>query len=301
MNKVTVRVPATSANLGPGFDCVGLALDLFNEVTMIEIESGLKIDMTGEGADGRLITDDRNLVVKSADILFNLIGKHPQGLHIIQHNGVPIGSGMGSSSSALVAGMMAANELMNGGLSKADILQLAAIEEGHPDNVAPAVMGGLTVALIEDGKVVLHQPPIAEFTVIIVLPEMELLTKESRAALPEKVSMQDAVYNIARVGLLIRGLETADYDLLTHTMKDKLHQPYRIPLIKGMSDAFAAVKTAGAASVVISGAGPSLLAFAPNNHQAIAQAGIDAYATMGISARSFILDINHSGAVVVGS
>lgn len=300
MNTVTVRVPATSANLGPGFDCVGLALNLFNEVTMSEIPSGLEIVATGEGAD-KLPLNKHNLVAQAADMLFAHIGKQPTGLRIEQKNGVPVGSGMGSSSTALVAGMMAANELMDGGLAKSDILQLAAMEEGHPDNVAPAVMGGLTVALIEDGKVVLHQPPIAEFTVIIVLPEIALLTKESRAALPEKVSMQDAVFNIARVGLLIRGLETADYDLLSHTMQDKLHQPYRIPLIKGMTEAFAAVKEAGAASAVISGAGPSLLAFAPDDHKAIAQAGVDAYAQLGISARSFILDINHSGAVVVNT
>ncbi|MEW5988225.1 MAG: homoserine kinase, partial [Chloroflexota bacterium] len=264
MKQVTVTVPATTANLGPGFDCLGLALGLYNEVTFTETAAGLAIQVTGEGSD-RLPADDSNLVVRAAERLFQLAGRRPPGLRVQQRNTIPIGSGLGSSAAAVLGGMLAANALVGYPLARDEVLALAAGVEGHPDNVAPALLGGLVLALAADeestltpaplpgrergGRLLVEQIDVPPLQVVVVLPAFELPTAVARAALSQQVPLTDAVFNAGRLGLLLRALARGDWAKLGAAMQDRLHQPYRLPLVPGLTEAMAAARAAGAAGV----------------------------------------------------
>ncbi len=302
MKQITVSIPATTANLGPGFDCLGLALGLYNKVIFRECDDpGLIIEVQGEDAH-TLPTDQTNLVYRAAEVLFEHVGKRPFGLKIEQTNQIPVGSGLGSglgsSATAVLAGLLGANELVNGQLSKREILHLATKMEGHADNVAPALFGGL-VLTIENGETpILEHLCIAKMQVVIIMPDVHLLTSESRAALPTLIPMQDAIFNVERIALLVKALEKADYAKLQIGMQDRLHQPYRIPLIPGFSNAMAAAQAAGAAAVALSGSGPSLIAFAPNNLEEIRETAVAAFQNHGLDCRSWILPIDKQGSLI---
>ncbi len=298
MTQITVTIPATTANLGAGFDCLGLALQLYNETTFTAVsQKELTITVSGVDAD-KLPTDSSNLVAKSAEFLFERLGKRPNGLHIHQQNNIPVGSGLGSSSTAILAGLFGANGLVNGSLTPAQLLDIATELEGHPDNVAPAVYGNLVLGIMTESGLHIESFNMPQMKAVVVLPNFHLLTSEARAALPKQVNYADAIFNMSRIGLLIRALETADYDKLAIGMQDKLHQPYRIPLIPGMAAAFEAAKAAGAKAVALSGAGPSLVAFAPSNHETIAQAALKVFAEVGVNGRYWILPIDTTGTII---
>jgi homoserine kinase len=298
MQQVTVSVPATSANLGPGYDCLGLALDLRHNVTF-SLQSEASLRITADGEDSHKIPlSENNLVFQAAEIIFRRLNWQPSGLHIHQQNEIPIGSGLGSSSSAVLAGMFGANGLCGSPLSRQDILQLATDLEGHPDNVAPAVHGGLVLGIQGSNGLVVEQIPIPPLNVVIILPDYQLLTADARAALPDHIPLQDAIFNTSRTGLLIRALETANFKKLQIAMQDKLHQPYRIQLIPGMKDAFQAAQEAGASGVALSGAGPSLIAFAPEQHQEISAAAVSAFGRAGYSCRTWNLSVDTTGVIV---
>ncbi len=295
--QLKITVPATSANLGPGFDAIGVALTLRNRFTFSDQGDGLTIDVQGEGAE-RIYRDERNLVVVAAERIFEIVGQRPQALSILIENDVPAASGMGSSSTAIIGGMLGANGLTGNQLSRSQILNLAAQLEEHPDNVMPALLGGLAVGVLEDGIVTGERFALPDYKVVIVLPKHDTMTKEARAILPQTVSLADAVANIGRTALLIQALQLRHFDKLRTAMQDRLHQPYRIPAIPGMEAAFAAAYEAGAAGVAMSGAGPSLIAFAANGHNAIADAAQAAFTTAGITSRKWILDVDTQGAIV---
>lgn len=301
--QVTITVPATSANLGPGFDCLGLALALYNHVTFTASFSqtaaspALTIEATGLDAE-KVPTDETNLVYQMASDLFNCVGKRPSHLHIQQENNIPVGSGLGSSSTAVLAGLLGANALLDDPFTQAELLNMATAEEGHPDNVAPALLGGLVLGVMHGEQVHIEPLPIAAQQVVIVTPNFQLLTKDARAALPSHISRQDAIFNASRLPLLIRALETADYPTLALAMQDRLHQPYRLPLIPGMADAFAAAAAAGAAGVALSGAGPSLIAFAPDKHEEIVGAVTAVFQQHNLASHSWILPIDTVGAQI---
>ncbi len=299
MNKqVTITIPATSANLGPGFDCLGLALGLYNRVTFTAVsQPGLTIEVSGLDA-AKVPTDETNVVYQSACRVFDRLGKRPSGLHIRQENSIPVGSGLGSSSTAVLAGPPGASALVEGHLSQADILVMATAIEGHPDNVAPALLGGLVLGLMDGEQVHIEPLPIAPQQVAIIMPNFALLTRDARAALPKQVSREDAIFNASRLAMLIRALETAAYPKLTLAMQDRLHQPYRLPLIPGMSEAFAAAYAAGAAGVALSGAGPSLIAFAPDHHEQIVAAVTAVFQKHHLTCRSWILPIDSEGTLI---
>ncbi len=298
MQKVTISVPATSANLGPGFDCLGLALDLHNHVTFTAVSPpALQINVTGIDAH-KVPADETNLVYTSANWLFAEVGKRPSGLIIEQENNIPVGSGLGSSSTAVLAGLLGANELLGRPYTRAQILQFATEKEGHPDNIAPALYGGLVLSVNDHDKLHIERLKIAPQTVVVVLPDFHLLTSAARAVLPQTVPLQDAIFNASRTPLLIRALETADYDLLAIAMQDKLHQPYRIPLIPGMEQAMTAAKQAGASAVALSGAGPSLIAFAPHGHEQIAQEMITRFQDAGLDSRVWHLNLDLQGTTI---
>jgi homoserine kinase len=305
MKQVTVTVTATTANLGPGFDCLGLALQLYNRFSWRPLDNGLSVIVNGEGA-GKIPTDESNLAVRAAERLFVEVGQRPSGLALVQENGIPVGSGLGSSATAVVGGLLGANGLLNNPLSREELLALAVEMEGHADNVAPALYGGLTLVVGGDGlggathplgaKRHIEKLPVVDLTAVIILPDFDLPTAEARAALPAQVPLADAIFNVSRMGLLVPALASGDYAKLTVAMQDRLHQPYRLPLIPGMAAAFTAVRQAGAAAVALSGAGPSLIAFAPDNHTAIGEAGQAAFAAVGLKSRVYKLGIDTRGA-----
>lgn len=305
--KVKVTIPATTANLGPGFDCLGLALGLYNTVTLTAdmatcvadglTDDDLVITAEGEGAC-QLPTDATNLVYKAADTVFTRVGKRPSLLRIHLQNQIPIGSGLGSSGAAVVGGLLAANALLGDPLSFADIQQLAIIYEGHPDNVVAALHGGMVLAIRDETTWHLEPVPLPPLQVIFVLPDFDFPTAAARAALPEFVPRADAIFNYSRLPLLLRALETADYTKLALAMQDRIHQPYRVPLVPGLAMALEAMVEAGAAGVALSGAGPSLIAFAAEGHTVIAAAAQAAFAAAGLKSRTWILPIAQTGADV---
>lgn len=299
MNSVTVHVPATTANLGPGFDTLGLALDLWNEAEFLQTgEGGFSMTVSGEG-ENSLPTDETNAIASSALQIYRLVGKDPAGLTIRCTNRIPLISGLGSSSAALLTGMLGANALLGEPLSHDDILSMATENEGHPDNVVPAMLGGLVATVLKGDQVVSRKLLVSPMTITVVLPDFYFPTKTAREILPEYVLRQDAIFNISRAVLVIKSLETGDLELLGEVMEDSLHQPYRLPLIPGALAAMQAARQAGASAVALSGAGPSLIAFSrqPAN-PGIGLAMQQAFEQAGLSARIFPLNISQSGAGV---
>ncbi|MGH2536928.1 MAG: homoserine kinase [Candidatus Promineifilaceae bacterium] len=294
--RVCVRVPASSANLGPGFDCLALALDLHNQFSLALTEGGLHISVQGEGS-GRLPANASNLVALAAERLFAHLGRRPAGLDIAIVNQVPVGGGLGSSATAVLGGLMGANALLGGPLSSAELLALAVELEGHPDNVAAALHGGLTLAVLEAAGPLVESIPVPAMRVAVVVPDFELPTAGSRAALPAEAPVADAVFNLGRLGLLLRAFQAGDYALLAAGMQDRLHQPRRVLLVPGLEAALAAGRQAGAAATAISGAGPAAIAFGPNERlPAAAEAMAAAFEAAGVGCRHWLLRVAHQGA-----
>ena len=296
---ITIRVPATSANLGPGFDSLGLALDLWNE-TVIRLAIEYSVLVRGEGAE-KLLTGENNLIVRAAQTLAERVGKRLPLFHLDCVNRIPLSSGLGSSAAAQLTGLLGANMLLGKPLSMDEILNLATEMEGHPDNVAPALLGGLVVSTLEEGKVLAHKINIGStndfpMQITVVLPEFHISTQQARAALPEHVSMKDAIHNISRALLVTEAFRNGDLDLLNKAMTDTLHQPYRLSLIPGGREAMDAAKEAGASAVALSGAGPSLIAFSANRDPAIGEAMRRAFEGAGLTARTFQLKMSNHGA-----
>lgn len=297
MNGVTVRVPATSANLGPGFDCLAIALDLYNEVRMTPVEDGIRVEVQGEGA-GSLPNDENNLVAQAALRAFESLDQRPPGVDIHCHNRIPLGSGLGSSAAAVVAGLTAANALVEGGMGDEELLFLAFALEGHADNAAAALNGGLNLVRARPAELIVRKVPIPQLQVALAVPGFELPTERMRNVLPEYVSLDDAVDNMASLGLLLEALRDGNYDLLLEAADDRLHQPHRVKRIPGAEAALAAARAAGAAAAVISGAGPSLLAFAEQGLEGIAEAMTEAFAAAGHGATPMVIGVAQEGASV---
>lgn len=292
----TIKVPATSANLGPGFDALGLALDLWNEST-VELGDEFSVYVEGEGK-GKLAQSNSNMIVRAAHKFAERVEKELYPFVVRCHNRIPLGSGMGSSAAATLTGLLAANQLTNARLSPDEILSIATELEGHPDNVAPALMGGLVVSTMTEEKVLARKLPIAPFHITVVLPDFHFPTREARSSLPRKVHLKDAVHNISRAVLVTEALRTGDLDLLAEAMTDRLHQPYRLKLIPGAEAAVSAMRVDGGASAVaLSGAGPSLIAFS-KTASTVGDAAKRAFEQAGLSARIFSLQVSLEGANV---
>jgi homoserine kinase len=259
--KIAVRAPATSANLGPGFDALGLALRLYDHVEARVTADGVTVAVTGEGAD-ELPADDQHLVVRAMYEAFDALGERPAGLALRCHNQIPQARGLGSSSAAIVSGLLLARALTEAGEERLDdtaVLRLAAALEGHPDNVAACLLGGVTVAWVEDAGVrAVRLEPHAEVQPFLWVPETKGLTETARATLPPTVPHADAARNAARAALLVHALTTRP-DLLYPATEDRLHQPYRAEAAPETAALVAELRADGVAAVV-SGAGPSVLA-----------------------------------------
>jgi homoserine kinase len=256
--RLLARVPATSANLGPGFDCFGLALDLVNEV-VLEPDAPPGVSWEGEGA-GELPTDGSDALSVALRRTAALTGRPLPSFRLRGRNRIPIERGLGSSAAAVVAGVGLADRLLGLGLSADDLLELAVELEGHPDNVAAALRGGLVLAYRGTGGWRAESlPPAAELRPAVLVPEARLPTGAARAALPREVPLVDAAFNAGRAALAVIAL-TARPELLGEALEDRLHQGVRLRLVPEVAEAFARVRAAGV-PVCVSGAGPSLLAF----------------------------------------
>jgi homoserine kinase len=260
---VRVRVPATSANLGPGFDTFGLALGLYDDVVVRVAESGLHVDIAGEGAQ-TLARDEKHLVVRTLRTTFDLLGGQPRGLEVVCANRIPHGRGLGSSSAAICAGIMAARAVTIGGDTRLDdtgMLELATEVEGHPDNVAACLLGGFTLAWTEEGAArAIRMEPDERIAPVVFVPANPVLTETARGLLPRTVPHVDAAANAGRAALLVEAL-TNRPELLLPATEDRLHQEYRA---SAMPESLALVHRLRAEGVpaVVSGAGPTVLALA---------------------------------------
>ncbi|MEO8888355.1 MAG: homoserine kinase [Jatrophihabitantaceae bacterium] len=271
---VHVRVPATSANLGPGFDALGLALDLYDEVVARISDDGLAIDVAGEGM--QLARDETHLVIRAMRAAFDRLGAQPRGIELSCANRIPHGRGLGSSAAAIVGGVLLARALVVGGedaLPEKDVLALASELEGHPDNVAPALLGGLTIAWQSSGTAVaIGLDCDARVRPVVLVPPFEASTTQARGLLPDAVPHADAAFNAGRAALLIAALTGAPECLLEAT-EDRLHQSYRAPAMADSVALVGALRAAGRPAM-ISGAGPSVLVLARDQLE-VEQAGAE--------------------------
>jgi homoserine kinase len=292
MRMIKLRVPATSANLGPGFDCLGLALNIWNEVSF-ELAEKITYKVSGEGAE-KLNKGTKNLLTKAFALVYEICGQGMKGVKISAHNEILMSSGLGSSAAAIVAGLFGANKMLGNPMNEKDLLKLATELEGHPDNVAPALLGGLVVSLIADDEIITRRYEIPEFTIVIVKPNLEWLTKTARSVLPKSVSRVDSIYNIGRTALVVDALRNGDLDLLQKVMDDRIHQPYRLKHISGGLSAYKKAKQFGAAA--LSGAGPSIIAFVPPENAERAKADIQSvFEERGIETRGIITKPGSTG------
>ena len=296
---VTVRVPATTANLGPGFDVLGLALNLYNHVEMKLSPHGLLIEVEGEG-QANIPTDDTNIVYRAACKVWNRCGFTYPGIHIKLSNNIPLARGLGSSAAAITGGIVAANALAGYPLSTEELLKLAIEFEGHPDNVAPALLGGLVMSIVDGDEIYSHKVEVKQDIQIgAIIPHFPLSTKAGRRLLPKQVLLEDAVYNISRTAFLVTAFLQNRFDLLQHGMQDRLHQPYRSTAIPGMELAFNRAKAAGAHGVAISGSGPTLVAFCLDNIDNVCREMESAFLEQGIDVSIMKLLPDNDGARVV--
>ncbi len=257
---IRVRVPATSANIGPGFDSLGIALKMYNYITVEETDGGLEIEILDESRKF-LPRDSKNLVYVCMTRVFKKLGYTPKGLKITLENNVPVTRGLGSSSAGIVGGLVAANELCGGKLSKDELLLMAAEIEGHADNVTPAMFGGFTVSVSRKGRLNYVQHPLDEkLRFAAFIPDFPLATKKARAILPGVVPHKDAVYNTGHSALLAASLISGKFENIRPGIGDRLHQGYRKPLIPAMDEIFDLCYRNGALGVYLSGAGPTVMA-----------------------------------------
>ena len=310
--KVSVKVPATTANLGPGFDCMGLALPLYNTVTIEETVlpgTGVEINVipenesTDEFSLEHIPMDENSIIYKAVELLYNSIGQTPSELKITIHSEIPIARGLGSSASVIVGGLIAANELLGRPANEAALLSIATEVEGHPDNVTPAIVGGLTLTSSEDdGSIVYRKIDWPEdWTLTVCIPEYELATDISRSVLPQEVPMQDAIFNAQRMGMFIHAVHTKDSQLMKLALRDKLHQPYRMKLVPGLEKIAERLKhEENVLGCVLSGAGPSILIVSEkNNLDKIKSIVKEVWNDLNVKAELITMPVENQGAIVL--
>ena len=275
--KVSVRVPATSANIGPGFDCLGMALPIYNVVTLDETVlpgTGVEINIYSESEDfdnliiDHIPRDETSVVYKAVELLYNSIGQSPSELRINIETSIPVTRGLGSSAAVIVGALMAANKLLGNPADESALLSIATEVEGHPDNVTPAIVGGLVLSSLEnDGSIIyrkLDWPD--EWAITVCIPDVELATEISRSVIPKEVPVEDAVFNLKRMGMFVKALHDVDSELMKHALTDKLHQPYREKLVPGLKELNEAFKHEDdVLGCVLSGAGSSMLVISKND------------------------------------
>ncbi len=271
-NTIRVAAPATTANLGPGYDCLGMALDIWNTIEVEPQVTGAapSVGVSGEGA-GELETGPENLVYRSMEFLYTELGQKMPPVRVSCNNEIPLARGLGSSAAAIAGGLAAANALSGGEFNYRDQLEMAATIEGHPDNVAAAVMGGLQLVVTDDST--LYTVPVsipAAIHAVLFIPERRIATADARAVLPQQLPVADAVHNMSRVALLVAGMATNHPEYLEVATQDRLHQPYRQPLFPAMKLLMKAARDAGALGAFLSGSGSTVLALTQGREMTVA-------------------------------
>jgi len=299
---IRVRVPASSANLGSGFDTVGLALSLYNFFDVLEElpEGEYSVDIIGEGSR-ELARDIENQLLKSYEHACDLWKLPKKGLNIRCSNAVPLARGLGSSSTAIVGGVVIANFFRDIPLSREELLPVMVEAEGHPDNVVPCCLGGMVVSCWENKDLKFVKMPRLpqDMVAVVAVPEFRVSTKDARAALPQTVSLQDAVFNLSRSALLAASWATGKFDNLPWAMVDKLHQPFRSKLFPGGEAILDEVKDIKECTgVAISGSGPSVIAFSNGSGNPVAELMCSIFTRHGVRSRFFVLDEDYRGTVI---
>lgn len=290
---IEIRVPATSANLGPGYDVLGLALNLYNTYKFQEIPHGL--EMTGFEDE---YNNQDNLVYTSMLKTFDILGYRPKGIRIIAETQIPTSRGLGSSAACILGGVLGANCLGGGSLSEDQVFEIAVDIEGHPDNIAPALFGGLVTSIREENQIYYNHINIAEgLKFIALIPDFTLSTKEARAVLPREISHLDGVYNTARLALLLSALSNGRFDLLKHALKDRFHQPYRGKLIEGFDAVVAKCEELGSLGVYLSGAGPTIMALVEDHNESLSLEIKDYFISQGYNWDVKELSLDLKGAI----
>ena len=269
---IRVAAPATTANLGPGYDCLGMALDIWNTVEVEPLPDGSSssVSILGEGA-GELESGPGNLVYRSMKFLYRELGLSIPTVKVSCSNDIPLARGLGSSAAAIAGGLAAANALSGGQFNSRELLEMAATIEGHPDNVAAAVMGGLQLVVTEEST--LYTIPVAvpaPIHAVLFIPETRIATADARAVLPQQLTVPDAVHNMSRVALLVAGMATNHPEYLAVATQDRLHQPYRQPLFPAMKLLMKAAMDAGALGAFLSGSGSTVLALTDGREMTVA-------------------------------
>ncbi len=304
MTPIQVMAPATTANLGPGYDCLGLALDLWNRLEVLEgasapDESRPLVEVAGEGSE-ELAGDSDNLVYRAMAFLFRDADLEMPPIRLRCHNEIPLERGLGSSAAAIACGLTAANALCENRFTVNELLEMAATIEGHPDNVAAAVLGGLQLVVTDQDQ--LYTAPITlppDLSAVLFIPEFRIATSDARAVLPKRVNVTDAVYNMSRTALFVAGMSTNHPDYLSVATQDRLHQPYRQSLFPAMKLLFQAARGAGALGVFLSGSGSTVLALAKGREMTVAYEMAEAARQAGVDGRVRITQPTVRGAHLV--
>jgi homoserine kinase len=298
LQRVKVTVPASTSNIGPGFDCLGMALGLRNELVLEKHseEGPPEVEIQGEGAQS-LPKDKTNLMVRAAATV--IAGRFANRLVFKAHNRIPLARGLGSSAAAAVAGIFAANRLLQPSpLTEEQLFEYAVVLEGHPDNVAPAIQGGVALSIKERPATrSLSLKPHKDLIAVVCIPDFQVETAKARAVLPDTVLREAAVENVSRAMLLASAIERGRWADLAAAMSDRLHQPYRAPLVPGLKEVLTAALSAGVCGAALSGSGPSVLALCRRGPQtkAIGEAMVAAFAARDISSRAEVLPLERRG------
>ncbi len=307
--KVTVKVPATTANLGPGFDIFGLALPFYNEITIEETvlpHSGIEFHVLDEeGRENLYINNEgeENIIVKAIKILYNFVGQEPDSLKITIKTGIPIARGLGSSASVIVGGLIAANELLGNPSDIEALLAIATEVEGHPDNVVPAFVGGFSFSSQEeDGHVVYKKIEWnKDWKLTLCIPDFELQTGIARSVLPKEVGYKDIIFNEQRCVMFIHALHTKDDKLMKYALQDKLHQPYRLKLVPGLEEISKRMKNEeDVLGCVLSGAGPSVLIISKQSAlEKIKETVNEVWNNLNVRGEIMTVEVEPNGAFIV--
>lgn len=294
---VRVKVPASSANMGAGFDTLGVALNMYSKLEVEEIESGVEIKTLN--ANGYVPQDKSNLVFRAMDEVFKATGRNVKGVRIVQDSEIPMTRGLGSSSGCIIGGMLAANVLTGRSLSYPEILDLATKLEGHPDNVAPALYGGMCVSMTDGEKALVKSIKInPKIKFAIMVPDFFVATKKSRGVLPTYVTRQEASFNIQRSSMFVAAMASGDMDMLKYAVQDKMHQSYRKVYIDGFDDIMKTSYECGSRATYLSGSGPTIVSVIDKDYDEFADKMHGFFKENSHQWMCKVLDVDNVGSVV---
>ncbi len=294
---IKLRVPASSANMGAGFDTLGIAVALYNRMEIEEIPQGLEV--INKNTQSFIPKNKDNLIYRAMMYLFDSVGYEPKGYRIAQNSQIPMTRGLGSSSACIIGGMLAANIISGRTLSYNEIIHLAAKMEGHPDNVGPALFGGFCVSLTDGDKTIIKSTKLENhIKFAVIIPDFFVATKKSRGVLPAKVDFQSAVYNVGHASMFQAAMLTGDMEALKLGVRDKLHQQYRKNYVDGMEDIFEKTYSLGSRATYLSGSGPAILSILDGGYDRFSRGMKEYFRKNSLKWKCMILPIDNVGAVV---